>query len=112
MSAPTNITKATAINLGTVFPTTLTQDANSGGITNPLWYYIIPQRSGMISIFAFGNLTGYTAQLIAYYADGTTPPSTGGAYNVPFQLYGLAGTKYYFKISLFPPVPTLVTPAV
>jgi hypothetical protein len=99
MPAPTNISSATATNVGSSFPYTTTQDVNDAGTTYTVWYKIILGSDKVISVFGFGDLIAYTVLTTVYLSDGTTV-FNGYNYtqNLPLQLSLAAGT-YYFKFS-------------
>ena len=101
MPAPTNQTAATAIDIGTVFPYSTTQDVNFGGTTYTVWYKYVAQTGDVvIGVFAFGDLVAYTAKLAIFSPDGvTTYLGMGGSNNVPAQFPVIVGNTYFFKIS-------------
>ncbi len=106
MPAPTNISAATAVELGPL-PNTITQNVNDSGTTYTVWYkYTAQPGDTTLGIFAFGDLIAYTAEITVYSPDGVTlyPPSPIGipgffADNVPIQMPVIGGQVYYFKIT-------------
>lgn len=100
MSAPTNTTAATAINLGAgAFPITATQRVDDAGTTYTVWYsYNAQPNDHVLGIWGFGDLTTYLPHLTCFDGPAASPiPISATAINVPLQLTVVPGTTYYFR---------------
>jgi len=107
MPIPTNITSTTAVELGP-FPNTITQRVDSGGTTYNVWYKYTATFTGIVSVFAFGDLTVYKPGIGILSPDAVTvyAPLVGfiiGNYttttgNAPVQFPVTIGTVYYIQV--------------
>ncbi len=72
MPDPTNISKATATDIGTTLPFTVTQDANIAGVTQDLWFkYSKQSGDGVFGALADGTGGGYGPETIMVLDDDT-----------------------------------------
>lgn len=105
MPAPTNISAATAVELGPL-PNSISQRVDDAGTTYVVWYKYTPPSDQIIGLWAFGDLTVYTPEVEMFQADGVTPyvPVVGGsaAVNKRLQIPVASGAVVYFKISEVP----------
>ncbi|HEX7795851.1 MAG TPA: hypothetical protein VF456_15925, partial [Vicinamibacterales bacterium] len=101
MAAPTNISFATAIDIGTM-PTgtyTTTQDVAFGGTTYEVWYkYTAIANDTELSVFGYGGGGSYTAQ-VTFWLDASTGYLNNNAIDCPSQIPITAGTTYAFKFT-------------
>lgn len=104
MPAPTNISFATATDLGTTLPVTVTQRVDDSGTTYTVYYSYTAQASDppVIGIFGFGDLSVYTPGLSVYIGPVGSPTLfIGATVNKPIQMLVTPGTTYFFKIQPF-----------
>jgi hypothetical protein len=102
MSAPTNLTAATAIDLGsTPFPITTSQRVDEAGTTYAVWYkYTAQPNDHVLGLWGFGDLTTYAPTLTLYTPPASAPVLFGpSALNVPLQFTVTPGVTYYFKFA-------------
>lgn len=104
MPAPTNISAATAIDVGSL-PASITQNVNNAGTTYTVWYkYTAVAGNNMIGIWAFGGAVpappAYNANLIVYGPNSSvTVWLINQTENAAAQFPVVPGSLYYFKIS-------------
>ncbi len=108
MAAPTNITPATATDLGTL-PASVSQNVFDAGTAYTVWFaYTSVSPDVMVSLFAYGDAIGYYTGTQVYddisaspvsniISTGVPPTVTTG--NKPVQFAVTPGTTYYIKIS-------------
>ncbi len=97
MPAPTNINAATAVNIGTSFPYSITQNVNDSGTTYTVWYKVVLTEDSVLSIYGFGDLVDYSVLTTIYTSNGTSVwQGMDYTENLALQVPFLAGT-YYFK---------------
>lgn len=98
MAAPTNISFATATDLGTSLPVTITQRADDAGTTYTLWFSYTAQTGDTeISVFPFGDLVTYTPD-VTFWLDASTQYLSNNAQNRPSQIPVTPGVTYGIKI--------------
>jgi hypothetical protein len=98
MPVPLNLTPATAIELGPL-PNTLTQEVDFSGTTYTVWYKYTSTFTGVVSIFAFGDLVVYTPLMNTFYpAYPDVYPVGTPLPNVPTQIPVTNGQVYYFEV--------------
>lgn len=102
MAAPTNTAITTATALSPTLPVTVTQQVDDSGTTYTVWYSIVSAGTGILGIWAFGDLSVYMPTLTVWLGPTGSPtqyPTTfGAAINVPVQIPVTSGTTYYLKI--------------
>ncbi len=99
MSAPTNISAGTAIDI-TTLPYTITQTVDDAGTTYTVWYKYTFAATGVIGIWGFGDLVTYKPTLDIYGPNSSVSHSDiGSAQNLPTQLSGTIGDEYFFKFT-------------
>jgi len=101
-AAATNLTAATAIDIGTVLPYTTQQNVNFGGTTQTVWYQYTAQPGDVvIGIFGFGALGGYQPNVTIWSPDASTryPYASPdfSATNKPLQIPVIVGNRYYIR---------------
>lgn len=98
MAAPTNISFATAIDIGTSLPYATTQQVDDAGTTYTVWYkYTAQADETEISVFGYGG-TSYTAT-VTFWLDASTQYLNNNAVDRPSQIPVTSGTTYAFKFS-------------
>lgn len=103
MAAPTNQAATTAIDIGTLPITEITQTVDDSGTTYTVWYkYTAVQGEWVIGLFGFGDETTYLPTTNIYIGPASAPvahPASGGisALNRPVNISVEAGTTYYFQ---------------
>jgi hypothetical protein len=95
MPAPTNISAATATDLGTL-PYSGSQNVHDAGTTYTVWYKYTPVTSQMISVFGFGDLVTYRPTVTVFTGVGATPVGIGVT-NKAVQVYVNSGSTYWFR---------------
>jgi hypothetical protein len=95
MPAPTNISAATATDLGTL-PASVSQNVHDAGTTYTVWYKYTPVTSQMIGVFGFGDLVTYRPTVTVFTGTGSTPVGIGVT-NKPVQVYVNSGSTYWFR---------------
>lgn len=110
---PTNISFATATEIS-AFPAAITQDVVSGGAAVTVFFtYIHPAGCDAVGVWPFGGTvgSGYRPRVHAFDADHNLWPTDVGisdTRNVPVQIPGVPGQRYFFTID---PVSAGVSPA-
>ncbi len=107
MAAPTNQTAATAIDIGTLPLTEITQNVHDAGTTYTVWYkYTAVQSEWVIGLFAIGSsdLSTYIPTTSIFIGPASSPvahPASGGivGVNVPVNIPVIGGVTYYFKFA-------------
>lgn len=105
MPAPTNISAATAIDLGS-FPASVTQDVYDAGTTYTVWYkFTAAAGQNYAGVWGYGGL-GETYSPTLTVWTGTPPILTGhpvdfpiSVQNKPCQFPVVPGTTYYLKFT-------------
>lgn len=96
MPAPTNISRATALDVGTL-PASVAQVVDFAGTTYTVWYkYTAVSGDNMIGWWAFGDLTVYIPTMTLY--DELTLVISGNT-NRPMQFAVSEGRTYYMAIA-------------
>jgi hypothetical protein len=99
MPAPTNTSFGTAIDIGSTFPYSNSQQIDDGGIYYTVYYKITGSGSKYLSFFFFGSLTDYIAEYTVYESDQTTVYlGFNSLDNLPFTIPVPNGNTYYIKI--------------
>lgn len=102
MPAPTNISFATATDVGTLSRdtvTTITQQVDDAGTTYTVWYkYTAVTGDTEISVFPFGDLAVYLPD-VTFWLDASTQYLFNDAQNRPSQIPVTPGVTYGIKIS-------------
>lgn len=111
MPAPTNISFATATDLGTSLPVSFNQDAHFSGVTYDLYFKRTCQPGEKVLGFSFtsdpypaANLSvDYSPIANLYNYDGGAFTFVGNAArNCPTQVPAIEGETYYWKIQALP----------
>lgn len=102
MPPPTNISGATAVELGPL-PNSINQDVNDAGTTYTVWYkYTAQAGDNVIGIFARSDdLAVYKPTIAVFTPDAVTSFPTSVSWNVPAQYPVTPGQVYYFEVSSF-----------
>lgn len=106
MAAPTNISAATAIDLGTSYGLLATQNVHDAGTTYAVWYKRTARVGEVaLSVWGFGDLVGYAPICKVYIGPDSSPvpyPAVEQALgtNVPIQFPVTPGETYYFEFSV------------
>jgi hypothetical protein len=95
MPAPTNISAATATDLGTL-PASVSQNVHDAGTTYTVWYKYTPATSQMIGVFGFGDLVTYRPTVTVFTGTGSTAVGIA-VQNRPVQVYVNGGFTYWFR---------------
>jgi hypothetical protein len=98
MPAPTNISAATAIDIGSL-PASVSQDVHDAGTTYTVWYkYTAAVGEKIIGLFAFGDFTGYKPETVVYSDAGVTIlTATGLGEERPVQFPVTPGNTYWLQ---------------
>jgi hypothetical protein len=102
MPAPTNISFATAIDLGTTLPANASQTVDFAGTTYTVYYSYTAQSGDppVLGLFAFGDLAVYKPSTDIYIGPAGSPTLLFlGGQNKPSQFLVTAGTQYFFKVN-------------
>jgi len=110
MPAPTNISFATAQDLGTL-PVSLTVDTRFAGVNYTLYYSITPTVAGELGVYAkgvpFATATDTYQPRVRVFDDQEALYLSLDATNIPLQMPVSAATLYYLQIrSPYGNVPT------
>ena len=98
MPAPTNTSFATATDLGTTLPQSVSQNAHDGGVTYTLWFKITPPTGiNALGAWGYGDQSVYLPTT-TFWTDASTQVF-GAATNVPAQVPVTAGTPIYLKVT-------------
>lgn len=99
MAAPVNTAATTALELGPL-PNTLLQTVDDAGTTYTVWYKFTSAITGMVGIFAFGDLTTYRPFTLIYTGPDTSPVQyiVAETKNRAVQFPVVAGTTYYIRV--------------
>lgn len=101
MAAPTNISFATATDIGTLTrgtPYTTTQRVDDAGTTYTVWYkYTAVTGDTELSVFGYGG-TSYTAT-VTFWTDASTQYLSNSTTDRPSQIPVTPGTTYAFKFT-------------
>src|SRR6266478_6801054 len=97
MAIPTNISAATAIDIG-ILPYATTQDVRDSGTNYTVWYKYIANATKEIGIWAFGTVSGYQPRIQVFSPNATTSYLDIDGTNVPIQIPVTEGQTYFFKI--------------
>jgi len=99
MPIPSNISFATATDIGSTFPYSTSQQIDDSGTYYTVYYKITGSGSKYLSFFFFGSLTDYIAEFTVYESDQTTVYLGFTAIdNLPFTIPVPNGNTYYIKI--------------
>lgn len=99
MPVPTNISFATAIDVGSSFPYSHSQQIDNLGTYYTVYYKLVATYTGVIGPFFYGSLTDYIAEVTVYESDETTEYlDLIGVDNIPIEMPITIGSTYYFKI--------------
>lgn len=100
MPAPTNISFATATDLGTL-PATVTQQVDDAGTTYTVYYkFTAPSSAVVIGAWGFGDLATYMPTMTPYDGPASSPTQILGisVLNVPMSFPVVGGQDYFLKI--------------
>lgn len=100
MPAPTNISALTAIDLGSTYPATASQQVDDAGTTYTVWYSTTPDDSGVLGVFGFGDLVVYRPDTAVFIGPAAAPvpyliTNSGDNKCCYFPVTG--GTTYYLR---------------
>ncbi len=105
MSAPTNISAASATDLGTL-PASVSQNVHDAGTTYTVWYrYTAAADDAVVGFFGFGDLTAYFVRtqvfnnVAALPANEIIDTGTGSNANKAVQFAVTPAVTYYIKLS-------------
>lgn len=97
MPAPTNISFATATDLGSL-PASVMQTVDEAGTTYTVYYkFTAPVSAVVIGAWGFGDLTTYTPVIEPYDASEVSVLSVS-LVNMPIQFPVTGGAQYYLKL--------------
>lgn len=99
MPAPTNLSAATAADVGAL-PADVTQNVHDAGTTYTVWHSVVaPAGVVMLGAWSFGDLTTYTPTIEIYEGPASSPVSllSIAAQNKPVQFPVTGGETYYLR---------------
>ena len=67
---PTNINEATATDLTGLLPYALNQNVRDAGTTYTVWYKVTPDWTGVLGVWGFGAVSGYTPLTSCFHNAG------------------------------------------
>ena len=114
MPAPTNISAASATDLGTL-PASVSQDTHDSGTTYAVWYrYTAIDDDVVVGVFGYGSASIYTPRVTVYTGPASSPVAylNIGGTNKPIQVPVTPGETYYFRFQQFGaanPTPAVLT---
>lgn len=119
MPVPTNLSAATATDVGTL-PAAIVQTVDDSGTTYTVWYKYVGQAGDVVlGVFAYGDAAVYQPTIRCWTGDAGAPTEwiAGNqifATNKPIQLPIVDGETYYFEIipNGGDPTPAVLTLAV
>jgi hypothetical protein len=110
MPAPTNISAATATNVSGLLPYTINQNVHDAGTTYTVWYTYTPDYTGVLGVWGFGALSGYTPQTSVFDNGGVDIYGGISGYpQRPIQVPVVSGQQIWFR---FLTTNSTVSPAV
>lgn len=97
---PPNLDATSAVMI-TDFPYDITQDVHELGVTYTVWYGYTATLDGVVSVFPFGEASGYLPLLNVWTGDPNSPSVYLGIFNYPrkptyFPVTN--GENYFFQI--------------